>query len=134
VKCVRSQDHRLEMVKRGPKIDVYGEVMDALHLSRRAGIASDADSWNLQKAMLTFLERGWRQPDEGIWEIRGPRRHFTHSKVMAWVAFDRAVKAVEGHGLEGPVDRWRQVRAEVHEEVCRLGFDPTRNTFTQYYG
>ncbi len=84
--------------------------------------------------MLTFLERGWRQPDEGIWEVRGPRRHFTHSKVMAWVAFDRAVKAVEGHGLEGPVDRWRQVRAEVHEEVCRLGFDPIRNTFTQYYG
>jgi GH15 family glucan-1,4-alpha-glucosidase len=88
----------------------------------------------LQKALLTFLEQGWCQPDEGIWEVRGPRRHFTHSKVMAWVAFDRAVKAVERYGANGPVDRWRQLRATIHDEVCRLGFDPVRNTFTQYYG
>jgi GH15 family glucan-1,4-alpha-glucosidase len=113
---------------------VYGEVMDALHLSRRVGIAPDPESWALQKALLRFLERAWCQPDDGIWEVRGPRRHFTHSKVMAWVAFDRAVKAVERHGLEGPVDRWRKLRANVHEEVCRQGFDADRNTFTQYYG
>ena len=116
------------------QLDVYGEVMDALHLCRRAGIPADPDSWNLQKALVTFLERGWCQPDEGIWEVRGPRRHFTHSKVMAWVAFDRAIKAVERYGLEGPVDRWRQLRATVHAEVCARGFDTTRNTFTQYYG
>jgi len=116
------------------QLDVYGEVMDALHFSRRTGIASDPASWALQKALVSFLERAWCQPDEGIWEVRGPRRHFTHSKVMAWVAFDRAVKAVERYGLAGPVDRWRQVRAEVHDEVCRAGFDATRNTFTQYYG
>jgi len=116
------------------QLDVYGEVMDALHLSRRAGIAADRDAWNLQKALMAFLEQAWEQPDEGIWEVRGPRRHFTHSKVMAWVAFDRAVKAVERHGLDGPVDRWRQLRADVHAQVCRRGFDAARNAFTQYYG
>jgi GH15 family glucan-1,4-alpha-glucosidase len=116
------------------QLDVYGEVMDALHLSRRVGIAPDPESWALQKALMRFLERAWRQPDEGIWEVRGPRRHFTHSKVMAWVAFDRAVKAVERYGLEGPLDRWRQLRADVHEDVCRQGFDADRTTFTQYYG
>jgi GH15 family glucan-1,4-alpha-glucosidase len=116
------------------QLDVYGEVMDALHLSRRVGIEPDAASWALQKALVRFLESAWCQPDEGIWEVRGPRRHFTHSKVMAWVAFDRAVKAVERYGLEGPVDRWRQLRAEVHREVCQRGFDAGRNTFTQYFG
>ena len=116
------------------QLDVYGEVMDALHLSRRAGIEPDAASWALQRALVTFLEHAWSQPDEGIWEVRGPRRHFTHSKVMAWVAFDRAVKAVERYGLEGPVDRWRQLRAQVHQEVCQRGFDADRNTFTQYFG
>ncbi len=116
------------------QLDVYGEVMDALHLSRRAGIAPDPESWALQRALVTFLEDAWCQPDEGIWEVRGPRRHFTHSKVMAWVAFDRAIKAVERYGLDGPVDRWRQLRAEVHREVCQRGFDSERNTFTQYFG
>ena len=116
------------------QLDVYGEVMDALHLARRAGIPADDYAWSLQKALLAFLETAWSQPDEGIWEVRGPRRHFTYSKVMAWVAFDRAIKAVERYGAEGPVDRWRQLRARVHEEVCRLGFDAKRNTFTQYYG
>jgi GH15 family glucan-1,4-alpha-glucosidase len=116
------------------QLDVYGEVMDALHLSRRIGNAPDPESWALQKALLRFLEHGWCQADEGIWEVRGPRRHFTHSKVMAWVAFDRAVKAVERYGLDGPVDRWRQLRVDVHEEVCHDGFDAGRNTFTQYYG
>ena len=116
------------------QLDVYGEVMDALHLSRRSVIDPDPASWNLQKALMSFLERAWDQPDEGIWEVRGPRRHFTHSKVMAWVAFDRAVKAVERYGLEGPVERWRQLRDEVHAQVCERGFDHRRQTFTQYYG
>jgi GH15 family glucan-1,4-alpha-glucosidase len=115
------------------QLDVYGEVMDALHLARRFGIPPDADAWALQKALMHYLEAAWREPDEGIWEVRGPRRHFTHSKIMAWVAFDRAVKAVEHHGLDGPVDRWRQLRAEVHQEVCRAGYDAQRNTFTQSY-
>jgi GH15 family glucan-1,4-alpha-glucosidase len=116
------------------QLDVYGEVMDALHLARRAGLQKDPDAWALQRALVDHLEVAWRQPDEGIWEVRGPRRHFTHSKVMAWVAFDRAVKAVERHGAPGPVDRWRQLRDQVHAEVCREGFDRRRNTFTQYYG
>jgi GH15 family glucan-1,4-alpha-glucosidase len=116
------------------QLDVYGEVMDALHVARHAGIAPSEASWALQKALLSWLEHAWREPDEGIWEVRGPRRHFTHSKVMAWVAFDRGVKAVERFGAHGPVDRWRQLRATIHEEVCRQGFDPARNTFTQYYG
>lgn len=116
------------------QLDVYGEVMDALHLARRAGLASDADAWALQRALMDHLEEAWTQPDEGIWEVRGPRRHFTHSKVMAWVAFDRAVKAVEQLGASGPLERWRAVRADVHDEVCREGFDARRQTFTQYYG
>ena len=116
------------------QLDVYGEVMDALHLARRAGLAADPHAWALQHALVRHLEIAWREPDEGIWEVRGPRRHFTHSKVMAWVAFDRAVKAVERHGAPGPVDRWRQLRDQVHGEVCRAGYDPRRNTFTQYYG
>ena len=116
------------------QLDVYGEVLDALHQTRRTGIAEDPDAWAVQTAILDFLEGGWRDPDEGIWEVRGPRRDFTHSKVMAWVAFDRAVKAVEEFGFEGPVDRWRACRDEVHKEVCEKGFDADRNTFTQYYG
>ena len=116
------------------QLDVYGEVMDALHVARRAGLANDPDAWALQRALVEHLEVAWREPDEGIWEVRGPRRHFTHSKVMAWVAFDRAIKAVERHGASGPVERWRQLRADVHAEVCREGFDARRNTFTQYYG
>ena len=116
------------------QLDVYGEVMDAMHLGRRVGIDHDFASWELQRALLDFIERGWRQPDDGIWEVRGPRRHFTHSKVMAWVALDRAVMAVEQFGLPGPADRWKATRAEIHAEVCRNGYDPDRNTFTQSYG
>jgi GH15 family glucan-1,4-alpha-glucosidase len=116
------------------QLDVFGEVMDALHLARRKGLARDDAAWALQRSLLTFLERTWREPDEGIWEVRGPRRHFTHSKVMAWVAFDRAVRAVEEFGADGPVDRWRELRDAVHAEVCNLGFDASRNTFTQFYG
>ena len=116
------------------QLDVYGERMDVLHVARRAGLPPDRAAWALQKAILRSLEQAWRQPDEGIWEVRGPRRHFTHSKVMAWVAFDRAVKAVEQAGLDGPVDRWRGLRAVIHEEACSRGFDPRLNAFTQYYG
>jgi GH15 family glucan-1,4-alpha-glucosidase len=116
------------------QLDVYGEVMDTLHLGRQVGLESDDVAWDLQRALMEFLEGHWRDPDEGIWEIRGPRRQFTHSKVMAWVALDRAVKAVELAGLEGPVERWRALRREIHEEVCRDGFDAERDTFVQYYG
>ena len=115
------------------QLDVYGEVMDTLHLGRHIGLESDEAAWDLQQALLEFLESNWRQPDEGIWEIRGPRRHFTHSKVMAWVALDRAIKAVELMGHDGPVDRWRAVRRELHDEVCREGYDSGRDSFVQFY-
>ena len=114
--------------------DVYGEVLGALHQARESGIKEDGFSWSLQRALLTGLERGWDRPDNGIWEVRGPRRHFTYSRVMIWVALDRAVRAVEEHGLDGPAERWRALRDKVHTEVCAHGFDPELNTFTQYYG
>ncbi len=116
------------------QLDVYGEVVDSLHQMRRMGIDGDADAWAVELALLDFLEGAWQEPDEGIWEVRGGRRDFTHSKVMAWVAFDRAVQAVDDFGLEGPVDRWRAIRDDVHREVCEQGFDAERNTFTQSYG
>jgi GH15 family glucan-1,4-alpha-glucosidase len=116
------------------QLDVYGEVMDTLHKARELGIEAHPSAWALQRALLEFLEGNWQRPDEGIWEVRGPRRHFTHSKVLAWVAMDRAVKAVTEHGHEGPVGRWRQVRDEIHREVCANAYDPDRNTFTQSYG
>ena len=116
------------------QLDVYGEVVDSLHQMRRMGIDGDADAWAVELALLDFLEGAWQEPDEGIWEVRGGRRDFTHSKVMAWVAFDRAVHAVDDFGLEGPVDRWRAIRDDVHREVCEQGFDAERTTFTQSYG
>ena len=116
------------------QLDVFGEVMDCLHQARRAGVPDDPSAWSLQQSLMEFLEGHWRDPDEGIWEVRGPRRDFTHSKVMAWVAADRAVKAVEQAGLDGPVDRWRRLRADIHTEVCDKGFDPAQGTFTQSFG
>jgi GH15 family glucan-1,4-alpha-glucosidase len=116
------------------QLDVYGELMDAMHLARRTGLAPDENAWRVQRSLIEFLESAWIEPDEGIWEVRGPRRHFTHSKVMAWVAADRMVKAVEHFRLEGPVERWRKLRAAIHEEVCRKGFDRDHNCFVQYYG
>jgi GH15 family glucan-1,4-alpha-glucosidase len=116
------------------QLDVYGEVMDTLHQTRRAGIDSNDFASALQQHLLDFLETGWNQPDEGIWEVRGPRRHFTHSKVMAWVAVDRAVKDMEGYGLAGDVERWRRLRKAIHAEVCEKGYDPRRGSFVQYYG
>lgn len=116
------------------QLDVFGELMDTAHTARKLQGHTSDDAWKLQTALVGALESLWREPDEGIWEIRGPRRHFTHSKIMAWVAFDRAVKAIEAFGLDGPIERWRALRDEIHADVCRRGFDPRRNTFVQYYG
>jgi GH15 family glucan-1,4-alpha-glucosidase len=116
------------------QLDVYGEVMDVLHQARVHGLESNTHAWSLQRTLLEFLEGAWDRADEGVWEVRGPRRHFTHSKVLAWVAFDRAVQAVERYGLDGPVDLWRRLRAEVHEEVCREAFNVELGSFTQSYG
>jgi GH15 family glucan-1,4-alpha-glucosidase len=115
------------------QLDVYGEVMDALHLCRRTGLHPSAHAWALQKVLLDFLESDWERPDRGIWEIRGAPRQFTHSKVMAWVAFDRAVKAVEQFGLEGPVERWRNRCRSVREEVLARGYSTKKKSFVQYY-
>uniref|UniRef100_A0AAU2JL58 Trehalase n=1 Tax=Streptomyces sp. NBC_00049 TaxID=2903617 RepID=A0AAU2JL58_9ACTN len=117
------------------QLDVYGEVIDSLHVARAAGLPSEQHAWRIQLALLDFLERNWHRPDEGLWEVRGPRRHFVHSKVMAWVAADRAVRALENDpSIPGDVERWRAMRDEVHRDVCDKGYDPERGTFTQYYG
>jgi GH15 family glucan-1,4-alpha-glucosidase len=116
------------------QLDVYGEVMDTLHLARAAGHSPQPHVWQIQRVLLDFLDTHWQEPDEGIWEVRGQRRHFTHSKVMAWVAFDRGIKAVECHGLDGPVDAWRRTRDQIHAQVCASGFDARRNSFVQHYG
>ncbi len=116
------------------QLDIYGELMGALHLARQVGLDPDADSWNFQRTLITFLEGTWQRPDSGIWEMRGDPQHFTHSKVMAWAAMDCAVKAVEEFGLEGPVERWRGVRARIHAEICDKGFDAARGIFVQRYG
>ena len=115
------------------QLDVLGEVFDALSLGGLSGVSADRHAWSLQRMLLMFLEENWDEPDEGIWEVRGPRRHFVHSKVMAWVAFDRAVHAAEA-GAPGPVQHWRQIRDRIHEQVCDKGYDPARKAFTQYYG
>ncbi|HXR10776.1 MAG TPA: glycoside hydrolase family 15 protein [Gaiellaceae bacterium] len=116
------------------QIDVFGEVMDALYQARVHGLAFEKHAWALQLTLLEYLERIWREPDEGIWEIRGERRHFVHSKAMAWVAFDRAVRTVETQPLAGPVERWREIRDEIHRDVCEHGYDAEIGSFTQSYG
>lgn len=116
------------------QLDVYGEIADALFQARSAGIPPSGYVASLGEKLLEFLADGWRQPDHSIWEVRGPPRCFTHSKVMAWVAFDRAVKSCERFGRPGPIDRWRALREEIHSEVCREGYNQTRNTFVRYYG
>jgi GH15 family glucan-1,4-alpha-glucosidase len=115
------------------QLDVYGEVMDSLHLARLADMKPHPIAWQLQVALLKFLETHWDKPDEGLWEMRGPPRHFTHSKVMVWVAFDRAIKDAEAYDLEGPLDRWRQLRDEVHAQICQKGFSARLNSFVQSY-
>jgi len=116
------------------QLDVYGEVMDALHQARANGLAVPNSAWALQVNMIEHLETIWRNPDEGIWEVRGGRRHFTHSKVMAWVAFDRMVQDIERYDLPGPLERWRDVRDAIHIDVCEQGFSASKNSFTQSYG
>ncbi len=117
------------------QLDVYGEVMSALFTAAQADGVHSRAIWDLQIKLIEFLEEGWKLPDDGIWEVRGPRRHFTHSKVMAWVAVDRAVRTLEQWpDLDGPVDRWRALREEIHEEVCAKGFNEEKQAFTQYYG
>jgi len=116
------------------QLDVYGEVMDALHQARRGGIARSETAWALQRELLEHLEQIWEQPDYGLWEVRGPPQHFTHSKVMAWVAFDRGIKDAEAYGLTCPLERWRELRARIHAQICERGFDAQRNCFVQAYG
>ncbi|WP_306183986.1 MULTISPECIES: glycoside hydrolase family 15 protein [unclassified Streptomyces] len=117
------------------QLDVYGEVLDSLSLARRSGLSSRPHMWSMQCSLLDFLRRAWRQPDEGLWEVRGGRRHFVHSKVMVWVAADRMVRTLEENpALHGDLEGWRALREEVHREVCEKGYDPERNTFTQSYG
>jgi len=115
------------------QLDVYGEVIDALFHSRRTGLAPDTVTWRMELKLLDFLEKNWSFPDEGLWEVRSGRQHFTHSKVMAWVAFDRAVKTIEISRVEGPIERWRAIRDQIHAEVCARSFDPTLQAFTQAY-
>jgi len=116
------------------QIDVFGELIDALYQARVHGLAYEKSAWDLQRVLLDYLERIWREPDEGIWEIRGERRHFVHSKVMAWVAFDRAVRSVEEHASPGPGEHWAKVRAEIHADVLAHGFDAELGSFVQSYG
>src|SRR5438067_10863512 len=118
------------------QLDVYGEVMSSLYHAQRAGIKIEETDWALQKALLKFLESHWQEPDEGIWEVRGGRKHFTHSKMMAWLAFHRGVQLIEEAGLpaDGELERWKKVREQIHREVCERGYNPKVKAFTQYYG
>ena len=116
------------------QLDVFGELMDALFQARKGGLDASPEAWQVQRALVCHLETIWEEPDEGIWEVRGGRQHFTHSKVMAWVALDRAIKGAETFGLKAPLKRWRAVRARIHDEVCARGFDAARNTFVQAFG
>ncbi len=116
------------------QLDVYGEVMATLHSARRLGLQKNEDAWRIQRGIMRFLESAWQQPDEGIWEVRGPRQHFVHSKVMAWVAFDRAVKTIEQLGESGDIDAWRKTRDEIRQQVLSAGFNAKVNAFTQHYG
>jgi GH15 family glucan-1,4-alpha-glucosidase len=116
------------------QLDVFGELLDAIHQAWRMGVPPDATAWRVEKALVTHLESAWQEPDEGLWEVRGPRRDFTHSKMMAWVALDRAVKGIESFGLAGPLDRWRSVRDAIHDDVCRHGYNARVGAFVQSYG
>jgi GH15 family glucan-1,4-alpha-glucosidase len=116
------------------QLDVYGEVMDALYQASQRNLPMDEDAWQIQLAIIEFVAQAWQRPDEGIWEVRGPQRHFTHSKVMAWVAMDRAIKEVEQFDLAGDLHQWRSVRDAIHQDICQKGFDAASNSFMQYYG
>ncbi len=116
------------------QLDVYGELLDSMFQARKAGLQTLDAAWRLETAFVSFLQKAWKEPDEGIWEIRGERQHFTHSKVMAWVAVDRAVRLIEEHGLKGPLEEWRKLRQAIHEDVCQKGFDSSLDSFVQAYG
>lgn len=116
------------------QLDVWGEVLDGLHVGREAGLAPTDDAWALQRELLDFLEGHWQDLDNGLWEVRGPRHAFVHSRVMAWAGVDRAARAVDAYGLDGPADRWRRLAASIHDDVCRHGYDANHGTFTQFYG
>ncbi|MGP4045755.1 glycoside hydrolase family 15 protein [Streptomyces sp. 2A115] len=116
------------------QLDVYGEVTEALHLAHMTGLARNDYASLLQLKLIRYLEDHWDEPDEGIWEVRGPRRHFVHSKVMAWVAVDRTIKLIESGDADGPLEKWRELRDDIHRDVCERGYDKERNTFTQSYG
>ncbi|PWU09284.1 MAG: glucoamylase [Verrucomicrobia bacterium] len=115
------------------QLDVYGEVIDMLYHARQRGLRSDSDVWQLQRHLIQFVVKHWNDPDEGIWEVRGERRHFTHSKVMAWVALDRAIKTCEKHRTKGETKLWRSVRKEIHSEICARSFNKKRDAFTQSF-
>jgi GH15 family glucan-1,4-alpha-glucosidase len=116
------------------QLDVYGEVMDALHQARVHRLPFEDETWELQLRLLARLEEIWREPDSGLWEMRGGPRQYVHSKMMCWVAFDRGISTVEEFGVDGPADRWRKIRDEIFDDVCTQGFDDRRNAFTQHYG
>jgi hypothetical protein len=132
---MRTQPVRIGNAAAGQfQLDVYGEVVDALYQARKGALDSDAATWAIQRAMLEHLAKIWTEPDQGIWEVRARPRHFTHSKVMAWVGVDRAIQSIEQFGFEGPLRRWRELRRRIHADVCRNGFDAKRNSFVQSYG
>jgi len=116
------------------QLDVWGEVLDTHHFAREAGLDASQSAWDVQRELLNFLEGHWQDPDKSLWEVRGPDRPYVHSRVLAWTGVDRGVKAVERHGLDGPLGRWRALREEIHADVCRNGYDTERRTFTQFYG
>jgi GH15 family glucan-1,4-alpha-glucosidase len=116
------------------QLDIFGEVMDALHQARRGGLGANEAGWDLQRELLKHLEEIWPERDEGLWEVRGGRQHFTHSKAMAWLAFDRAIKSAEAYRLPGPLDRWREIRQQIHNDVCKHGYDEELGSFVQSYG
>ena len=116
------------------QLDIFGEVMDALHQARQGGLGANEAGWDLQRELLAHLEKIWPERDEGLWEVRGGRQHFTHSKAMAWLAFDRAIKSAEMYNLPGPLDRWREIREQIHGDVCKHGFDDEVGSFVQSYG
>ena len=115
------------------QLDVYGEVIDTMHAAREAELSALDEAWRMQKVLLAHLEAVWNQPDQGIWEMRGPPRHFTHSRLLCWVAFDRAVRSCEHFNLDGDIQRWRLIRDQIHADICAHGFDASRNTFVQHY-
>ena len=127
---VRVGNNALEQTQ----LDVYGELMETLHVAREADLSPLDEAWRMQKVLLEHLEKIWQRPDRGIWEVRGADKHFTHSRLMCWVAFDRAVKSCEDFGLDGPVGRWRAIRDTIHADICNHGYDQGRNTFVQHYG